>query len=148
MAEFNNLSETFLTVLRYISLKHHEGCNIICDIIKNPKLYRVRTLFIKNPRFISYVTNSAQDLVEAGIISITSNNQLRLPIEEMNPWRLREFLLIAIDRAYKLETPFTRSLLQACVNSHDHIIDNPNLDLADDILLLRNNIVDPPELEK
>ena len=53
-----------------------------------------------------------------------------------------------IDRAHKLETPFTRSLLQACINSYDHIIDDLNLDLADDILLLRNNIVDPPELEK
>ena len=148
MTEFNNLSKTFLTVLRCISLRYHEGCNTICDIIQNPKLHRVRTLFIKNPRFISYITNSAQELVQAEMISITSNNQLRLPIEEMNPWRLREFLLIAIDRAHKLEAPFTRSLLQACVNSHDHIIDDPNLDLADDIPLLHNNMVDPPKLEK
>ena len=105
-------------------------------------------MFIQNPQFISYITNSAQELVQAEMISVTSNNQLRLPIEEMNPWRLREFLLIAIDRAHKLEAPFTRSLLQACVNSHDHIIDDPNLDLADDILLLRNNMVDPPELKE
>ena len=66
----------------------------------------------------------------------------------MNPQRLREFSLVAIDRAHKQEAPFIRSLLRACVDSHDHIIDNPNLDLADDISLLRNNMVDPPELEE
>ena len=63
MAEFNNLSETFLTLLRCIPLRHHEGCNTIYDIIQNPELHRVWTLFIKNPRFISHVTNSAQELV-------------------------------------------------------------------------------------
>ena len=66
----------------------------------------------------------------------------------MNPWQPREFLLVAIDRAYKQEAPFPCSLLRACVDSHDHIIDNPNLDLADDIPLLRNNMVDPSKLEK
>ena len=82
------------------------------------------------------------------MISVTSSNQLRLPIEEMNPRRLREFSFVAIDRVHKLEAPFTRSLLRVCVDSHDHIIDDSNLDLADDIPLLRNNIVDPPELEE
>ncbi len=79
---------------------------------------------------------------------MTSSNQLRLPVEEMNPQRLREFLLVAINRAHKQKAPFTRSLLRTCVNSHDHIIDDPNLDLANDILLLHDNMVDPPELEE
>ena len=63
-------------------------------------------------------------------------------------WQLRKFLFVAIDKAHKLEAPFTHSLLRASVDSHDHIIDDPNLDLADDIPLLRNNMVDPPELKK
>ena len=66
----------------------------------------------------------------------------------MNPQRLREFSLVAIDKAHKLEAPFICSFLQACIDSHNHIIVDPNLDLADDIPLLRNNMVDPPELEK
>ncbi len=53
-----------------------------------------------------------------------------------------------IDKAHKQKAPFLRSLLQACVDSHDHIIDNPNLDLADDIPLLYNNMIDPLELEE
>ena len=148
MAGFNNLSETFLTLLRCIPLKHHEGCNTICDIIQNPELHRVRILLIKDSRFISYITNSARELVQAEMISVTSSNQLRLPVEEMNPQQLREFSLVAIDRAHKQEAPFTRSLLRGCVDSHDHIIDDPNLDIADDISLLRDNMVDPPELEE
>ncbi len=148
MAGFNNLSETFLTLLRCIPLRHREGCNTICDIIQNPELHGVRNLLIKDPQFISYITNSTRELVQVEMKSMTSSNQLRLPIEEMNPWQLREFSLVAIDRAHKQEAPFTRSLLQACVDSHDHIIDNLNLDLADDILLLRDNMVGPPELEE
>ncbi len=148
MARFNNLSKTFLTLLRCIPLRHHKGYNTICDIIQNLELHGVRNLFIKDLRFISFITNSARELIQAEIKSVTSSNQLRLPVEEMNPWRLREFSLVAIDRAHKQDASFTRSLLQACVNSHDHIIDNPNLDLADDILLLCNNMVDPLELEE
>ncbi len=148
MAGFNNLSETFLTLLRCIPLRHREGCNTICNIIQNPELHGVRNLLIKDPQFISFITNSAQELVQAEIKSAILSNQLRLPVEEMNPRRLREFLLVAIDRVHKQESPFTRSLLQACVDSHDHIIHDLNLDLADDIFLLCNNIVDPPELEK
>ncbi len=63
MAGFNNLSETFLTLLRCIPLRHHEGCNTICDIIQNSELHRVQNLLIKDPRFISFITNSAQELV-------------------------------------------------------------------------------------
>ena len=148
MAEFNNLSKTFLTLLCCILLRHYEGCNTICNIIQNLELHRVRTLFIKNPWFISYVTNSIQELVQAEIISITSSNQLRLPIEKMNSWRFREFSLVVIYRAHKLGASFTCSLLRVCVDSYDYIIDNPNLNLADDILLLRNNMVNPPELEE
>ena len=122
MAEFNNLSEMFLTLLHCILLRHHEGYNIICDIIQNPELHRVRTLFIKNPRFISYIIYSAQELVQAEMISITSSNQLGLPIEEMNPWQLKEFSLVAIDRAHKLEVPYTHSLLRASIDSYDYII--------------------------
>ena len=105
-------------------------------------------MLIKDPRFISYVTNSARELVQAEMISVTSSNQLRLSVEKMNPQQLREFSLVAIDRAHKQEAPFTCSFLQTCVDSHDHIIDDPNLDLADDIPLLRDNMVDLPELKE
>ena len=72
-----------------------------------------------------------------------------MPVADMNPQRLRTFSFIEIDRVHKQEAPFIRSLLRACVDSHDHIIDDPNLDLADDdIPLLRDNIVNPPNLEK
>ena len=76
------------------------------------------------------------------------SNQLRLLVEEINPWRHREFLLLAIDRAYKQEELFTCFFLQAYVDSHDHIIDDPNLDLAHDIFLLCNNMIDPLELKE
>lgn len=71
-----------------------------------------------------------------------------MPVENMNPQRLRTFSLVVIDRIYKQEAPFLRFLLRVCVDIHDHIIEKPNLDLTNDILLLCNNIVDPPELEK
>lgn len=57
-------------------------------------------------------------------------------------------MLIAIDRVYKQEAHFICSFLQVCINNLDHIIDNPNLDLADDISLLRNNMIDPLVLEE
>ncbi len=148
MAGFNNLSETFLTLLRCIPLRDREGYNIICDIIQNPELHGVRNLLIKDSRFISYITNSAQELIQAKMKSMTSSNQLRLPIEEMNLWRLREFLLVIIDKVHKQETSFTCSLLRVYVYCHDHIIDNLNLDLADDIPLLHDNMVNPSELKE
>ncbi len=80
--------------------------------------------------------------------SVTSSNQFRLRVKEMNPWRLREFLLVAIDRAYKKEAIFTHSLLQACIDSHNHIIDNLNLDLADNIPFLFNNMINMLELKE
>ena len=85
MTGFNNLSETFLTLLHCIPLKHREGYNTICIIIQNPELYGVRTLLIKDLQFIFYVTNSARELVQAEMISITLSNQLRLPVKGMNP---------------------------------------------------------------
>lgn len=63
----------------------------------------------------------------------------------MNPQTLRTFSFVAIDRAHKQEAPF---LLRACVDSHDRIIDDPNLDLANDIPLLRDNMINAPELEE
>ncbi len=63
MAEFNNLSKTFLILLCYIPLKYHEGYNSIYDIIQNPELHGVQNLFIKDPRFISYITNSTRELI-------------------------------------------------------------------------------------
>ncbi|WP_375449348.1 hypothetical protein [uncultured Nostoc sp.] len=72
-----------------------------------------------------------------------------MPVANMNPQRLRTFLLVEINRVHKQEAPFIRFLLQAYVDSHDHIIDDPNLDLADDdIPLLRDNMVNPPNLEE
>ena len=53
-----------------------------------------------------------------------------------------------IDRVYKQEEYFIRSLLWACIDSYDHIIDNPNLDLADNIPFLHNDMVNPLELEE
>ncbi len=126
MTRFNNLSETFLTLFYCILLRYREDYNTICDIIQNPELHRVRNLLIKNPQFISYITNNTRELIQAEMKSVTSSNQLRLPVEKMNPRRLREFLLVAIDRAYKQEAPFTRSLLRACVDSHDHINNDLN----------------------
>lgn len=101
IARFNNLSKTFLTLLRCLPLRHCKGCNTICDIIQNPELHGVRNLFIKDPRFISYITNSARELVQAKMKSVTSSNQLKLPVEEINPRRLREFSLVTIDRVHK-----------------------------------------------
>ena len=105
-------------------------------------------MLIKDPQFISYITYSARELVQAEIKNVTSNNQLRLSVEEMNPWRLRKFSLIAIDRVHKQEAPFTRFFLQACINSHDHIINDLNLDLTDDNLFFYNNMVNPPEFKE
>lgn len=90
-------------------------------------------MLIKNPQFISYITNSVQELVQAKIKSVTLSNQLKLPVKEMNPWQLRKFSLIAIDRAHKKEVSFTFSFLQICIDIYNHIIDNLNLDLADNI---------------
>ncbi len=148
MAEFNTLSMTFLVQPCYIPLKHHEGCNTIYDIIQNPVLHRVRSLLDKDPRFVSYVTNSAQDLTQTGMKSMFSSNQLKMSIENMNSQRLRTCLLIAINRAHRQEALFFCSFLRVCVDSHDRVIDNPNLDPANDIPLLRNNMIDPPKLEK
>ncbi len=53
-----------------------------------------------------------------------------------------------INKVYKQEALFTDFYLQAYINSHNHIIDNLNLNLVDDIFLLRNNIVDLLEIKK
>ena len=149
MAGFNTLGETFVAQFCCILLRHCESCDTICDIIQTPALHGVQSLLDKDPRFVAYVTSSAWELVQAKMENMSSSNQLKMPVADMNPQRLRTFLLVEIDRVYKQEAPFIRSLLQTCVNSHDHIIDDPNLDLADDdIPLLRNNMVNPPNLEE
>lgn len=66
----------------------------------------------------------------------------------MNLQRLRTFSLVGIDRAHKQKAPFLRSFLRACVNSHDHIIDDPNLEQANENLLLYDNMINPLELEE
>ncbi len=85
MAGFNILSKTFLAQLYCILLKYHEGCNIICDIIQNPVLHRVQSLFDKDPQFVSYITNSARDLAQAEMKNVFSSNQLKMPVKDMNP---------------------------------------------------------------
>lgn len=107
MARFNNFSKTFLILLYCIPLKDCEGYNTIYDIIQNLELHEVRTLLIKDSQFVSYITNSVWKLGQAKIKSVTSSNQFKLPVKEINPWQLREFLLIVIDRVYKKEIPFT-----------------------------------------
>ena len=66
----------------------------------------------------------------------------------MNPQRLRTFSLIRIDRVHKQKAHFLCFLLRACVDSHDHIIDDPNLDQANENPLLYNNMINPLELEE
>lgn len=80
--------------------------------------------------------------------SISSSNQLKILVADMNSQPLRTFSLIAINKIHKQKALFIRSLLQVCVHSHNHIFDNLNLDLVDDILLFCNNMVNPPNLEK
>ncbi len=65
-----------------------------------------------------------------------------MPIENINPQRYRTFSLVVIDKAYKQKTTFFYFLLQACINSHDCVIDDPYLDLANDILFLRDNMIE------
>ncbi len=101
MAGFNILSEMFLSQLCCILLKHYEACNTIYDIIQNPVLHEVQSLCDKNPWFVSYVTKSARDLAQVEIKSVSSSNQLKMPVEDMNLQRLRILLLVAIDRAVK-----------------------------------------------
>ncbi len=64
-------------------------------------LYGVRSLLDKDPQFVSYITNSIQDLAQAKIKSVSSSNQLKMPVENMNPQQLKTFSLIAIDRVNK-----------------------------------------------
>ena len=85
MAGFNTLGETFVAQLCCIPLRHREGCDTICDIIQTPALYGVRLLLDKDPRFVTYVTNSARELVQAEMESVSSSNQLKLPVADMNP---------------------------------------------------------------
>ena len=66
----------------------------------------------------------------------------------MNPQRLRTFSLIAIDRMYRQKAPFLRSLLWACINTHERIMNNRNLYLAKNIPLFCDNMVNQPELEE
>ena len=68
--------------------------------------------------------------------------------KDINPQRLRTFSLIGMDRVYKQKAIFFCSLLQACVNSHNYIINDSNLDQADKNLYLYNIMINPLELEK
>lgn len=79
---------------------------------------------------------------------MSSSNQVKMLVENMNPQRLRTFLLIAIDKVHKPKTSFYCSLLQAYIDSHDDVVNKLNFDLADDILLLCNNMNDLPKLEE
>ncbi|MCJ1342379.1 hypothetical protein MMC31_000561, partial [Peltigera leucophlebia] len=98
MAGFNTLGEIFVAQLYCILLRHCEGYDTICDIIQTPALYGVRSLLDKDPRFVAYITNSARELVQAEMESVSSSNQLKMPVADMNSQRLRTFSLVEIDR--------------------------------------------------
>lgn len=148
MARFNIFNNTFLAKFCCILFKYCKSCNIICDIIQSLILYEVRSFLDKNSRFISYIINSAQELIQAKMKSVFSSNQFKLLIEDMDSRRFGIFLLVTINRVYKQEVLFLCFLLIACIDSHMHNINNPNLNLANDILLLCNNIVNLSELKK
>lgn len=111
-------------------------------------LNRVWFLLDKDPQFIFYVTNSAWELVQAEMKSMSLSNQLKIPVEDINLHWLTTFLLVQIDRVYKQEVSFLCSLLQACIDNHDNIIDNPNLNKANENLLFYDNMINLIELEE
>ena len=73
MAGFNTLGKTFVAQLCCISLRYCEGCDTICDIIQTPALHGVQSLLDKDPRFVAYITNSARELVQAKMESVSSS---------------------------------------------------------------------------
>ena len=68
--------------------------------------------------------------------------------ENMNLQALRTFSLVKIDKVHKQKTPILCSFLQVCVDSHNSIIDNSNLDLADAFSLFCNNMVNLSEIKE
>lgn len=48
-------------------------------------LHGIRSLFDNDSRFVSYVTNSTRKLVQAEMKNMSSINQLKMLIEDMNP---------------------------------------------------------------
>lgn len=69
-------------------------------------------------------------------------------VKDINSQQLKTFSLVRINKAYKQEVPFFCSLLQACIDSYDYIINNSNLDQVDENPFLNNNITSLLELEK
>lgn len=106
MAGFNTIGKTFLIQLCSILLKHCESYTTVCDIIQNLVLHGVRSLLSKDPQFISYIANYARDLVKAKIKDLSSSNQFKMSVKDINPQQLKAFLLVTIDRAYKQEAHF------------------------------------------
>ncbi len=80
--------------------------------------------------------------------SIFSSNQLKISVEYKNFQLLWTFLLIVINKVHKQKILFLYSFLQAYVDSYDHVIDNLNRDLANDILLFPNNMINPLKLKE
>ncbi len=75
--------------------------------------------------------------------SMSSSNQLKMLAKNINSQQLRIFLLIIIDRVHKQEILFFCSLLRACIDNHDYVINDLNLDLANNIPLLYSNMINP-----
>lgn len=85
MVEFNTFNKTFMVQFYCIMLKHCESYNIIYDIIQNPVLHIIWfELFDKDPWFIAYITNRTQKLVQAKIQMVSSSNQLKIFVVDMN----------------------------------------------------------------
>ena len=68
-------------------------------------------------------------------------------VKDINQLALNILLLITINIMHKQEVLFFCSFQQACIGSYDNINNNLNLNLANNIFFLYNNIINLPELK-
>ena len=139
-AGFDSIGDAFLAQLRTIPNRHQEGSNAACTILQSPLLGGVCKIMEKDQRFNSYVTTYAQNRIGKEMRKLSLNPRLKMPAAEVTPERFKSFSFITINKEHKKNAPFTRMLLRACIDSDTGIVTNPDVDFANEIPSLRDEM--------
>lgn len=87
----------------------------------------------KDRRFYAYTSEYTREKVSRETKKLSLNPRLRMQASDVTPQQFESFSCVKMDREHRRNAPFTRMLLRACIDSHTGILDDPDLDFADQL---------------
>lgn len=96
-------------------------------------------IFYSNLDFQAYIVTSSEAIAEIKIWKLTFSTALRLSTKAVDPYCLKTFNIVIIDKKYWEEIPFFSSLLRVIINIFDVVITNSYNNFNQKLSKLDNN---------